>query len=64
MEPKNIQTQVVETEPNTSEKASDGDVNIYPKLRHLILILCVLLTITIVVFLIYQNGKSIYANGI
>lgn len=38
--------------------------NIYPIVRHAILIACVLLTFFLVVFLIHQNGKSIYENGI
>lgn len=32
--------------------------------RHLFLTLCVLLALSIVLFLIYQNGKSIYDKGI
>jgi ABC-type phosphate transport system permease subunit len=46
---------------SVEEKAAP---NIYPALRHLFLIICILLTLAIIVFLIYQNGKSIYENGI
>lgn len=39
-------------------------VNVYPIVRHLFLTLCILLAIAIILFLIYQNGKSIYVKGI
>ena len=39
-------------------------VNIYPVIRHLFLIIIILLTISIAIFLFYQNGKSIYDNGL
>ncbi len=32
--------------------------------RHLFLVLCILLALTIVVFLVYKNGESIYDKGI
>lgn len=35
-----------------------------PMIRHLLLTLCILLTISIILFLIYQNGKSIYDKGL
>jgi hypothetical protein len=38
--------------------------NIYPTVRHMILVVAVLLTICIIAFLIHQNGKSIYDNGL
>ncbi len=38
--------------------------NIYPLVRHILLVACVLLTVCLVIFLIHQNGKSIYDNGI
>lgn len=38
--------------------------NIYPSLRHTILVAFVLLTICVIAFLIHQNGKSIYDNGL
>lgn len=39
-------------------------INVYPTIRHLILIICALLAVAIILFLFYQNGKSIYDNGI
>ncbi|MCF7843556.1 hypothetical protein K9M47_01515 [Candidatus Gracilibacteria bacterium] len=48
---------------DTSDEDS-GSINIYPTIRHLFLILCILLTAAIIIFLIYQNGKSIYDQGI
>jgi hypothetical protein len=38
--------------------------NIYPTARHLLLVACVLLTLCVLVFLVHQNGKSIYENGL
>jgi hypothetical protein len=38
--------------------------NLYPVVRHTILIAIILLFITLIVFLMHQNGKSIYDNGI
>lgn len=38
--------------------------NIYPSARHILLIITVLFTICIILFLIHQNGKSIYDNGL
>lgn len=39
-------------------------INIYPIVRHLFLTICILLAIAIILFLMYQNGKSIYDKGI
>ena len=39
-------------------------VNIYPAVRHLFLTLCVILAVSIILFLFYQNGKSIYDKGL
>lgn len=38
--------------------------NIYPYVRHLTLILFVLIGFFIIIFLMHQNGKSIYEHGI
>lgn len=38
--------------------------NLYPIVRHTLLIVIVLLFITLIIFLMHQNGKSIYDNGI
>lgn len=50
-------------EIRTKEEIAPG-TNLHIVARHIFLILCVLLTIFIFLFLIYQNGKSIYDNGI
>lgn len=38
--------------------------NLYPVVRHILLILTILFFITLIVFLMHQNGKSIYDNGL
>jgi hypothetical protein len=55
-----------ETPQNTvvTEVPQEKPLNIYPALRHLFLIFCILLALSIVFLLLYQNGKSIYENGI
>ena len=50
--------------PEEQEITHTEEVNIYPTLRTTLLVLCVLFAIGLVLFLIYQNGKSIYANGL
>lgn len=41
-----------------------GIINPYPKIRHIFLIILVLITVATILFLVYQNGKSIYDKGI
>lgn len=38
--------------------------NIYPYLRHTLLIIIVLIAFLTIMFLIHQNGKSLYEHGI
>ncbi len=38
--------------------------NLYPFVRHVFLISIVLCVFLLLLFLIYQNGKSIYENGL
>lgn len=38
--------------------------NVYPIIRHTILIACVLFTLCLIIFLIHQNGRVIYEKGI
>ena len=38
--------------------------NLYPIVRHFFLIVCILAFVAIIALLFYQNGKSIYDNGI
>jgi hypothetical protein len=42
----------------------ENAINIYPIIRHMFLIVCVLLTVSIILFLLYQNGRSLYDKGI
>ncbi len=61
------------TDLSTNEptlKLPDNDLvihhtkNLYPIVRHIILLLFVLISLTLILLLIHQNGKSIYDNGI
>ena len=38
--------------------------NLYPVVRHTVLVICVVVLVTVIVLLMLQNGKSIYDNGI
>jgi hypothetical protein len=38
--------------------------NFYPEARHILLVVFVLLCLCIIFFLVHQNGKSIYENGL
>ncbi len=38
--------------------------NLYPVVRHTVLVICVLLLAALIILLMHQNGKSIYDNGI
>jgi hypothetical protein len=38
--------------------------NLYPLVRHILLVICVLFSVALIILLIHQNGKSIYDNGI
>lgn len=38
--------------------------NLYPVVRHILLVVFVLFSIALIVLLMHQNGKSIYDNGI
>ena len=38
--------------------------NIYPSLRHILLTSFVIMCMALILFLIHQNGKSIYDNGL
>lgn len=38
--------------------------NVYPIARHVLLVTLVVLGLSIIVFLMYHNGKSIYDNGL
>lgn len=38
--------------------------NVYPTMRHIILVVSILLAVAVIMFLIHQNGKSIYEHGV
>lgn len=58
-------TQPILNEQKTVDTPDDNDsINIYPIFRHVFLTLCILLAMSIILFLIYQNGKSIYDKGL
>jgi hypothetical protein len=58
-------TQDIQKESETlAQQESLHIVNPYPKLRHILLVLCLLFVVSIFILLLYQNGKSIYDNGI
>ncbi len=62
--PISTQEPTINTQENLTEEVSEDTFNVYPIIRHIFLTLCILLAIVIILFLIYQNGKSIYDKGI
>jgi hypothetical protein len=50
--------------PEVQETTVEEEINLYPTLRSTILNLCIVLTTLIILFLLYQNGKSIYDKGL
>lgn len=38
--------------------------NLYPAARHILLVTCILFSVCLIIFLMHQNGKNIYDNGI
>lgn len=46
------------------ENIDTPETNIYPVIRTAFLVICVVLVACVTLFLIYQNGKSIYETGI
>lgn len=59
-EQKNIPLQEGENEKNIYK----GEINLYPIFRRVFIILCILVVVGLMALLIYQNGKSIYDNGL
>lgn len=47
-----------------SQTQSEGHINLYPFLRKLFFWACIIVFLLVILFLVYQNGKSIYDNGI
>lgn len=62
-ETKNATTPVPQPEVK-EEQVIHHVKNIYPSVRHIVLTLIVLITLCVVIFLIHQNGKSIYDHGL
>ena len=56
--------QAIDPTQKPVENIYSPEKNIYPTLRTTVIVLCFLLALFVAVFLIYQNGKTIYANGI
>lgn len=56
-------TSVAEHETPSSQ-INHHKKNIYPSTRHVLLITFILFGLCLILFLIHQNGKSIYDNGI
>jgi hypothetical protein len=54
----------VEVKTVTPEAEGETEVNIYPILRSVFLILAVVTFIAIILFLLYLNGKSVYESGV
>jgi hypothetical protein len=50
--------------PIGGENIYHTETNVYPSLRTTFLVILILISLCIIFFLIYQNGKSIYANGL
>jgi hypothetical protein len=53
-------------ETTTPQKQGDfhSKKNLYPYIRHILLASAILCAFAVIIFLMYQNGKSIYDNGI
>lgn len=49
---------------NVLVPASHLKRNIYPAVRHILLVVTLAFALSVIVFLIYQNGKSIYDHGL
>ncbi len=50
--------------PKEEDHSHHHKKNLYPAVRHILLIIFVLCTLTFIFFLVHQNGKSIYDNGL
>ncbi len=57
-------TEAIQQSISEEKTVEETKINIYPVIRHIFLITSLLLAFSIIVFLIYQNGKSIYVQGI
>ncbi len=66
MEPTSLpeQNKEIINQPVLGNNEPHQKKNIYPLVRHIFIIAVTLATISILIFLIYQNGKSIYDNGL
>lgn len=50
--------------PDTDGYEEPKEVNIYPAVRTIVLILIVVLCLGAILFLLYLNGKSVYESGV
>ena len=55
---------ILSNNENTNANAYYEEKNVYPLLRKIFLMLCAIIAVAVLLFLIYQNGKSIYVNGL
>lgn len=51
-------------ETQTYGENNEKRVNLYPIFLRSFLIFCIIFFLLVIVFLLYQNGKSIYDHGI
>lgn len=58
-----ITTQGQITTPQT-ENTTGGPTNIYPVIRTFFLFVITIIIIVVALYLVYQNGKSIYEHGV
>lgn len=61
-----VRTVVSEIHPEIAPQETQPHIkkNAYPVVRHILIVAFVLFALSIMIFLIHQNGKSIYDNGI
>lgn len=63
---KNNSSDTIHIIDNTDPKNPDlhTEKNLYPTVRRIFLNVAILFALSVILFLIYQNGKSIYEHGI
>lgn len=62
--PTPTETLVNSREEERATPTTEHKKNIYSTGRHLLLICCILFGLCLIIFLVHQNGKSIYENGL
>lgn len=64
MEPAAPITQVPKNDVQEVPRKIHHMKNLYPAARHALLVICILCALFLIMYLINQNGRSIYENGI